>query len=246
MRYLPCGRYDKYDENVGADRRVCPTNTSNAIPGEHTGSPLQANTRSILQVWRSQKICKSRRANTKVRKTRQWLFIAKVMFNGRHCQNYSWRPLPFRGKARNVWSAAALFFLFIMLNRTSPGAPEWQRTAFNGTIAGEQCLRRRENSCKWMQRQIYLHFAECRRIWIKSALAPQRSVLQHHSQPRDVACDSRICYANRQYRQQLVVRSADEVCTARDAKRRYCQFQKAVMTNFVLCRVLCYFLSHRK
>ena len=78
------------------------------------------------------------------------------------------------------------------------------------------------------------------------ALAPQRSVLQHHNQPRDVACDSRICYANRQYRQQLVVRSADEVCTARDAKRRYCQFQKAVMTNFVLCRVLCYFLSHRK
>ncbi|MBR5828466.1 MAG: hypothetical protein IKY47_00255, partial [Bacteroidaceae bacterium] len=66
-RYLPCGRYDKYDENVGADRRVCPTNTSNAIPGEHTGSPLQANARSILQVWRSQKICKSRRANTPVR-----------------------------------------------------------------------------------------------------------------------------------------------------------------------------------
>ena len=30
-----------------------------------------------------------------------------------------------------VWSAAALF-LFITLNRTSPGAPEWQRTAFNG------------------------------------------------------------------------------------------------------------------
>ena len=58
--------------------------------------------------------------------------------------NYSWRPLAFRSKARNVWSAAALFFLFIMLDRTSPGAPEWQRTAFNGTIAGEQCLRRRE------------------------------------------------------------------------------------------------------
>ena len=42
MRYLPCGRYDKYDENVGADRRVCPTNTSNAILGGQT-SPVQAN-----------------------------------------------------------------------------------------------------------------------------------------------------------------------------------------------------------
>ena len=72
------------------------------------------------------------------------------------------------------------------------------------------------------------------------------NILQHHSQPRYIDCDSRICYANRQHHQQLVVRSADEVCTARDAKRRYCQFQKAVMTNFVLCRVLCYFLSHRK
>ena len=41
-RYLPCGQYDKYDENVGADRRVCPTNTSNAIPGGQT-SPVQAN-----------------------------------------------------------------------------------------------------------------------------------------------------------------------------------------------------------
>ena len=131
MRYLPCGRYDKYDENEGADRRVCPANISNAILGGQT-SPYRQIMRSILHVWRSQKICKSRRANTKVRKTRQWLFIAKVMFNGRHCQNYSWRPLPFRGKARNVWSAAALFFLFIMLNRTSPGAPEWQRRAFNG------------------------------------------------------------------------------------------------------------------
>ena len=42
MRYLPCGRYDKYDENEGADRRVCPTNTSNAILGGQT-SPVQAN-----------------------------------------------------------------------------------------------------------------------------------------------------------------------------------------------------------
>ena len=41
--------------------------------------------------------------------------------------------------------------------------------------AGERCLRRRENSCKRMQRQIYLHYAECSRIWIKSTLAPQRS-----------------------------------------------------------------------
>ena len=41
-RYLPCGRYDKYDENEGADRRVCPTNTSNAIPGGQT-LPVQAN-----------------------------------------------------------------------------------------------------------------------------------------------------------------------------------------------------------
>ena len=35
--------------------------------------------------------------------------------------------------------------------------------------------------------------------------------------------DSWICKANRQYRQQLVVRSADIVCTARDAERRCCQ-----------------------
>ena len=32
--------------------------------------------------------------------------------------------------------------------------------------AGKRWLRRRENSCKWMQRQIYLHFAERRWIWI--------------------------------------------------------------------------------
>ena len=32
-----------------------------------------------------------------------------------------------------------------------------------------------------------------------------------------------ICFANRQYRQHIVVRSADAVCTARDAIRRYCQ-----------------------
>ena len=49
-------------------------------------------------------------AVTRVRNIRQWLFIAKVMFNDRHCQNYSWRPLTFRVKARTVWSAAALFF----------------------------------------------------------------------------------------------------------------------------------------
>ena len=35
--------------------------------------------------------------------------------------------------------------------------------------------------------------------------------------------NSWICKANRQYRQQLVVRSADIVCTARDAERRCCQ-----------------------
>ena len=35
--------------------------------------------------------------------------------------------------------------------------------------------------------------------------------------------NSWICKANRQYRQQFVVRSADIVCTARDAKRRCCQ-----------------------
>ena len=29
-----------------------------------------------------------------------------------------------------------------------------------------------------MQRQIYLHYAECSRIWIKSALAPQRSAVR--------------------------------------------------------------------
>ena len=39
-------RRDKFDENVGADRRVCPANTSNAISGEHTGSPLRAIMRS--------------------------------------------------------------------------------------------------------------------------------------------------------------------------------------------------------
>ena len=32
-----------------------------------------------------------------------------------------------------------------------------------------------------------------------------------------------ICFANRQYRQHIVVRSADAVCTARDAIRRCCQ-----------------------
>ena len=35
--------------------------------------------------------------------------------------------------------------------------------------------------------------------------------------------NSWICKANRQYRQRLVVRGADIVCTARDAKRRCCQ-----------------------
>ena len=62
-RYLPCGRYDKYDENEGADREKVKTeksklktgNTSGAIPGGQT-RPLQANTRSILQVWRSLQI----------------------------------------------------------------------------------------------------------------------------------------------------------------------------------------------
>ena len=49
--------------------------------------------------------------------------------------------------------------------------------------AGERCLRRRENSCKRMQRQIYLHYAECSRIWIKSTLAPQRSA-DRPSKPR--------------------------------------------------------------
>ena len=34
----------------------------------------------------------------------------------------------------------------------------------------------------------------------------------------------RICFANRQYRQHIVVRSADIVCTARDAIRRCCQY----------------------
>ena len=49
------------------------------------------------------------------------------------------------------------------------------------------------------------------------------NILQHHSQPRDVACDSRICYTNRQYRQQLVVRSADVVYTVWVATNKHCQ-----------------------
>ena len=52
-RYLPFGRYDKYDENEGADREKVKTeksklktgNTNGAIPGGQT-RPLQANTRS--------------------------------------------------------------------------------------------------------------------------------------------------------------------------------------------------------
>ena len=50
-RYLPCGRYDKYDENVGADRRVCPANTSNAIPGGQT-APLRASMRSTKKLFK--------------------------------------------------------------------------------------------------------------------------------------------------------------------------------------------------
>jgi hypothetical protein len=37
--------------------------------------------------------------------------------------------------------------------------------------------------------------------------------------------DSWICFANRQYCQHIVVRSADAVCTARGAKRQYCQLE---------------------
>ena len=104
---------------------------------------------------------------TKVRKTRQWLFIAKVMFNDRHCQNYSWRPLTFRGKARNVWSAAALFSVY-------NAGPHESRSAWMAT-----------NSLQWQ-----------------------------------------------------ITTNRGMSLTTRE--------QKAVMTNFVLCRVLCYFLSHRK
>ena len=56
-RYLPCGRYDKYDENEGADREKVKTeksklktgNTSNAILGEHTGSPAQRSGEEYIQ-----------------------------------------------------------------------------------------------------------------------------------------------------------------------------------------------------
>ena len=37
--------------------------------------------------------------------------------------------------------------------------------------------------------------------------------------------DKTICFANRQYRQHIVVRSADVVCTARDAIGRCCQWE---------------------
>ena len=51
----------------------------------------------------------------------------------------------------------------------------WVNLLSVNAIAYEQCLRQRENSCKRMQRQIYLHYAECSRIRIKSTLVPQRS-----------------------------------------------------------------------
>ena len=60
----------------------------------------------------------------------------------RHCQNHNSMPVEFMIKRGHVCSAAALSFI-ITLNRTSSGAHEFQRPALNGTIASEQCLRRR-------------------------------------------------------------------------------------------------------
>ncbi|MBR5829386.1 MAG: hypothetical protein IKY47_04935, partial [Bacteroidaceae bacterium] len=50
-RYLPCGRYDKYDENEGADREKVKTeksklktgNTSGVIPGRTIRTPQSCN-----------------------------------------------------------------------------------------------------------------------------------------------------------------------------------------------------------
>ena len=75
-------------------------------------------------------------------------------------------------------SERCIYAMLLLREKRVVLSPMLERTAVCGTIAGEQCLRRRENSCKRMQRQIYLHYAECSRIWIKSALAPQRSALQ--------------------------------------------------------------------
>ena len=47
----------------------------------------------------------------------------------------------------------------------------WINLLSVNAIAYEQCLRQRENSCKRMQRQIYLHYAECSWIWIKSTFS---------------------------------------------------------------------------
>ena len=72
-------------------------------------------------------------------------------------------------------SERCIYAMLLLREKRVVLPPMLERTAVCGTIAGEQCLRRRENSCKRMQRQIYLHYAECSRIWIKSTLAPQRS-----------------------------------------------------------------------
>ena len=53
---------------------------------------------------------------------------------------------------------------------------------------------------------------------------------------KDVARQLLNLLANRQYRQQLVVRSADAVCTARDAERRYCQLLSTECRTRLLSR----------
>ena len=52
-----------------------------------------------------------------------------------------------------------------------------------------------------------------------SSFVPEIGTLRHERQ----TTFDRICFANRQYRQHIVVRSADAVCTARDAIGRCCQ-----------------------
>ena len=71
-----------------------------------------------------------------------------IPIKSRHRQNHSWRPLLFREKAKRCLKCGSVIFL-LTLNRTSPRAPERQRTAFNGKWQPTEGCRLRLLSKGW-------------------------------------------------------------------------------------------------
>jgi hypothetical protein len=97
------------------------------------------------------------RSNLGNKRTRFTHSLHRMAHTLRHFCSYS-----SIGTDTRCCSNGAGFLFDITIVRDLLGKTKQQAVPLGkGDIAGEQCLRRRENSYKRIQRQIYLHYVEC-------------------------------------------------------------------------------------